>query len=91
MPNDDDIANLTIPEMQWLVAMIEKDEEEEQLKKRDELEYLASFINYRAVEEIRSQRNVLEGKMKPLASMDDDEFLQAITDISEREAPRFQD
>jgi len=78
---------MTNLELYWVANMINKDEQEEFERKRDELEYLASFINHAAVTKIREFR---EGK-NMVAKISDDDFNSIIKDLSGRDAPIFQE
>jgi len=63
--------------------MIHKDEQEDFEKNRDQLEYLASFTNYAAVEKVRGMRS---GK-DMVANVSDEDFLKVIEGMSGRAAP----
>lgn len=63
--------------------MLKKDAEEEFLQKRDELEYLASFINPEAVSKTKESR-------KNLVSVTDEDFLKILSTVAGGgELPKF--
>lgn len=82
MPSDPKIENIANLELYWIAKMINKDKEEEFLKRRDELEYLASFINPEAVAKVKETRN----NMKVVSEED---FENILSSISGREMPEF--
>jgi hypothetical protein len=63
--------------------MINRDEEEGFLQKRDELEYLASFINPEAVSKVKEMR-------RNTKAVSDDDFTEILKNVSGRtDLPEF--
>src|ERR1700741_3258274 len=81
-PSDDLITGMTIPELAWMYTMILQDEKEEYEQELNMTEYLASFSNPEAVQQVKSNR-------KNLKTMSDGEFATLVSSISGRAAPNI--
>lgn len=73
---------MTAPEMAWMQAMVIKDDMDDYQEKIEFIEYLASFSNPEAVQKIRQERT-------NSTRMSDDMLQQTLSEITGREAPRF--
>lgn len=82
LPSDERLNNIVNLELYWIAAMINKDEEESFLRRRDELEYLASFTNPEAINKIIEMR-------KNAIAVPDDDFAQMLQNLSGRDLPEF--
>lgn len=82
LPSDERLNNIVNLELYWIAAMINKDEEESFLRRRDELEYLASFTNPEAINKIIEMR-------KNTIAVPDDDFAQMLQNLSGRNLPEF--
>jgi len=83
MPHDDELNSLSYSSLTWMATMIRKDEEEKFEKDLSLIEYLASFTNPEAVQEIRRSREL------DVKSGDTDALKKVLEAISGREAPEF--
>ena len=82
LPSDDRVEGLSTDELYWLAAMMNKDTEEEFLRNRDQVEYLASFINPEAVSKIIDARD-------KSVNVSDEDFAAILSNLSGRELPVY--
>ena len=69
----------------WYATMLEQDETEAYNKKLDELEYLAAFINPKAVEKLRNDRNPLPSGAENKWNADPEEFNKLLEALKNKE------
>lgn len=77
--------------------MVDQDEEEEYIKRRDEIEYLALFINHKAVERVVTRRStnqqstnidkITDGAI--ISSGGDEEFANLVSKVIGKDKPKF--
>lgn len=78
MPDDLEINNLPNSTLFWMLAMINKDEEEQIKKEMDLVEYLASFVS---PENLRRMKEIQETTVK----VSEESFMNTMGKISKNQ------